>query len=110
MRSSSTARFRKLRTCPSTEALLIHVRRSSTGPRRDSIEAHLSACDFCGAEMQLLSQFPPPPTKALPFVAPPEIPRALLRLAEDLLDEPTLQRSAFVESIQEVERLTLTDA
>lgn len=109
MRSSSTARFRKMRTCPSTEALLTHVRRSSTGVRRESIEAHLSACDFCGAEMQLLSQFPPTTTNALPFVAP-EIPWALLRLAEDLLDEPTLQRSTFVETIQEPERLTLTDA
>ena len=108
MRSSSTARFRKLRTCPSTEALLLHGRTPGTGVRRDSIAAHLSTCDFCGAEMQLLSHVPPP-TKALPFVAP-EIPRALLRLAEDLMDEPTLQRARFAESIQEIERLTLTDA
>ena len=108
MRSSSTARFRKLRTCPSTEALLLHGQTASTGGRRDTVAAHLSACDFCGAEMQLLSHFPPPAT-ALPFVAL-EIPRALLRLAEDLMDEPTLRRARFVESIQEIERLTLTDA
>ncbi len=108
MRSSSTARFRKLRTCPSTEALLLHGRTSSTGGRRDQIAAHLSACDFCCAEMQLLSHFAPP-ANALPFVAL-EIPRALLRLAEDLMDEPTLQRARFAESIQEIERLTLTDA
>ena len=108
MRSSSTARFRKLRTCPSTEALLLHGQSSGTGEKRDPVAAHLSACDFCGAEMQLLSHFPPP-AKALPFVAL-EIPRALLRLAEDLMDEPTLQRARFVESIQEIERLTLTDA
>lgn len=109
MRSSSTARFRKLRSCPSTEALLLHGLTPSTGGRRDSVAAHLSACDFCGAEMQLLSHFPPPTTNALPFVAP-EIPHALLRLAEDLMDEPTLQRARFAESIQEIERLTLTDA
>lgn len=107
MRSSSTARFRKLRTCPSTEALLLHGR--ATGTSRDAVAAHLSACDFCGAEMQLLSHFPPPTTKALPFVAP-EIPRALLRLAEDLLGEPTLQRARYAESMQDIERLTLTDA
>lgn len=108
MRSSSTARFRKLRTCPSTEALLIYGRRSTTGKRRDTIAAHLSACDFCGAEMQLLSRFPPPAT-ALPFVAL-EIPRSLLCLAEDLMYEPSLNRARFVESIQEIERLTLADA
>jgi hypothetical protein len=107
MRSSSTARFRKLRNCPSTEALLLHGR--TTGASRDAVAAHLSACDFCGAEMQLLSHFPPPTTKALPFVAL-EIPRALLRLAEDLMDEPTLRRARYAESIQEIERLTLTDA
>jgi hypothetical protein len=108
MRSSSTARFRKLRTCPSTEALLLHGRASSTGGRRDTIAAHVSACDFCGAEMQLLSHFTPS-ANALPFVAH-EIPRPLLRLAEDLMNETTLQRARFAESIQEVERLTLTDA
>lgn len=109
MRSSSTARFRKLRSCPSTEALLLHGRATGTGARREAVAAHLSTCDFCGAEMQLLSHFPPPPTNALPFVAL-EVPRALLRLAEDLMDEPTLRRARFAESIQEMERLTLTDA
>jgi hypothetical protein len=78
------------------------------GQRRASITAHLLACDFCGAEMQLLSHFPPPAT-ALPFVAL-EIPKPLLRLAKDLMDEPTLNRARFAESIQEIERLTLTDA
>jgi hypothetical protein len=59
--------------------------------------------------MQLLSHFTPPTTNALPFVAL-EIPRALLRLAEDLMEEPTLQRARFADPIQEIERLTLTDA
>ena len=111
MRSSSTARYQKQRTCPSAESLLLYGRAAGAGAgrQRARIAAHLSVCDFCGAEMQLLSRFPPPTTKALPFVAP-EIPRHLLRLAEDLMCEPSLNRARFAESLQEIERLTLTDA
>jgi hypothetical protein len=103
MRSSSTAGFRKLLTCPTAEALTTSV--SSLQP---SVAEHVAACDFCGAEAQLLSRFPPP-TNALPFVALP-VPVALRRLAEDLLAEPSFNRARFAESILEIERLTLTDA
>ena len=103
MRSSRTAGFRKLRTCPQSETLLTH-----RGSARPSIAAHLASCDFCGAEMQLLSRFPPP-TNALPFVAFP-VPEGLQRLAQDILAEPSHNRARFAESILEIERLTLTDA
>jgi hypothetical protein len=56
----------------------------------------------------MLSHFPPP-ANALPFVAFP-LPAGLRRLAEDLLAEPSQNRSRFAESILEIERLTLTDA
>jgi hypothetical protein len=58
--------------------------------------------------MQLLSRFPPP-ANALPFAAL-RIPAGLLRLAEDILSEPSLNRARFAESILEIERMTLTDA
>ena len=103
MRSSSTAGFRKLRTCPQSEALMTYCRGA-----RDAVAAHAAACDFCGAEAQLLSRFPPP-ASALPFAAF-RIPAGLRRLAQDLLAEPSLNRARFAESILEVERLTLTDA
>ena len=103
MRSSSTAGFRKLRTCPQTEALMTYCRGA-----RDAVAAHAAACDFCGAEAQLLSRFPPP-ASALPFAAF-AIPAGLRRLAEDLLAEPSLNRARFAESILEIDRLTLTDA
>jgi hypothetical protein len=76
--------------------------------RGECIAAHLDACEFCGAEMQLLSRFPPP-TNALPFVAY-SMPHSLRRLAEDILAEPSLNRARFAESILEIERLMLTDA
>ena len=106
MRSSSKVGFRKLLTCPQTEALLMFCRGEAT--TRDSIAAHVRSCDFCGAETQLLSRFPPP-AKALPFAAF-AIPAALRRLAEDMLSMPSLNRARFAESILEIERLTLTDA
>ena len=103
MRSTRTVGFRKLRTCPQSETLI--TQRRGAHP---SIAAHLASCDFCGAEMQLLSRFPPP-TNALPFVAFP-VPAGLRRLAQDLLAEPSQNRARFAESILEIERLTLTDA
>lgn len=108
MRSSSTARFKKTLNCPAAGALLRYVRKSLTGARRASVARHLAACDFCGAEAQLLSRFAPPP-KALPFVAAP-LPAPLRRLAEDLLAQPSYNRARFAESLLEIERLTLTDA
>ena len=103
-----TAGFRKLRTCPQSEALSLYCQGGTTPARRASIAAHVSACDFCGAEAQLLSRFPPP-ANALPFAAL-SLPAALRRLAQDLLSEPSFNRARFAESILEIERLTLTDA
>jgi len=108
MRSTRTAGFRKLRTCPQSEALSVYCQGGTTAVRPSSIAAHVVACDFCGAEAQLLSRFPPP-ASALPFAAL-AMPAGLRRLAEDMLAVPSLNRARFAESILEIERLTLTDA
>ncbi|MDQ3804473.1 MAG: hypothetical protein M3416_11650 [Acidobacteriota bacterium] len=108
MRSASTASFRKTLTCPTAGALLRYAQESLTEERRASVAVHVAACDFCGAEAQLLSRFAPP-AKALPFVAAP-LPHHLRRLAEDLLPLPSYNRARFAESLLEIERLTLTDA
>ena len=104
MPSSSTARFRKLRTCPHTETLLSFSADAPAG----RVAEHVSTCDFCGAEVQLLSRHAPP-ADALPFAAL-ALPAPLRRLAEDLLSEPSHNRARFAESLMEIERLTLTDA
>lgn len=106
MRSSSKAGFRKLLTCPHTEALLMFCR--GEAEKQTSIEAHVRACDFCGAETQLLSRFPPP-ANALPFAAF-SLPAPLRLLAEEIFNEPSFNRARFADSIMEIERLTLTDA
>ena len=106
MRSSSKAGFRKLLNCPQKEALL----RFSRGETKTelSLAAHVRSCDFCGAETQLLSRFPPP-ANALPF-AVISMPASLRLLAQEILSEPSYNRARFADSIMEIERLTLTDA
>ena len=109
MRSSSTAKFQKTATCPASGVLLRYAREALEGARRAAVAVHVAACDFCGAEAQLLSRFALPTTKTLPFVAAP-LPPHLRRLAQDLLGQPSLNRARFAESLLEIERLTLTDA
>lgn len=113
MRCSRTAEFRKLKTCPSAEMLVLYKDVGLAVERQRRIAAHLAACDFCEAEMQLLSHHwtctPAAATAPVP-VGATEMPLNLRRLAEDLLDAPSLNRAGFAETIDEIERLTLTDA
>lgn len=106
MYRASTARFRKLRTCPTSEALALYG--EAGRERGEAIERHLSACEFCGAELQLLSKHYARGRAA--FNAAREMPRHLRRLAEELLAQPSLDRARFVETICELDRMTLTDA
>jgi len=101
MPSSVTAWFRKLRTCPRTETLLSF---SAGGRGVGRVAEHVESCDFCGAEVQLLSRHAPP-AAALPFAAL-AMPAPLRRLAQDILSEPSYNRARFAESLMEVERLT----
>ena len=100
MPSSTTARFRKLRTCPRTETLLTFSAGAGGGVGR--VAEHVRSCDFCGAEMQLLSRHVPA-GEALPSGA--AMPQHLRRLAEDILSEPSYNRARFAESLMEIERL-----
>ena len=101
MPSSTTAWFRKLRICPRTETLLSF---SAGVGGVGRVAEHVESCDFCGAEVQLLSRHAPP-AAALPF-ASLALPEPLRRLAEDVLAEPSNNRARFAESLMEIERLT----
>ncbi len=103
MPSSTTVWYRKLRTCPRTETLLNLSAGAGLGAGR--VAEHVRSCDFCGAEVQLLSRHAPP-ADTLPFAASPAMPQHLRRLAEDILAEPSYNRARFAESLVEVERLT----
>ena len=100
----STASFCKLKTCPPAEALLFfHEGTLARDAVRRQVAAHLSSCDFCDAELQLLSRFPP---SGPPQVRPVKMPWALYRLAKELLALST----RAVEVAYERDSLTLKDA
>ena len=107
MGSVSTAKFCKHKTCPSAEMLLSYTRATLTRELRQQLTAHVAACDFCDAELYLLSKFPPTGVNACPTV---KIPFALYRLAKDLLSVSTNAAGRAVEILYERERLSLTDA
>jgi hypothetical protein len=107
MGSVSTAKFCKHKTCPSAEMLLGYTRSTLAGELCRQLSAHLDACDFCDAELYLLSQFPPAGAPLYPSV---NIPFALHRLAKDLLSVSTNAAGRAVEILYERERLSLTDA
>jgi hypothetical protein len=84
-RNSSMSRsiatlFCKTAECPTSQALLAY-RRSLTSRNLAYIEAHLACCDFCSAELQLLTRYRSEAEK-YSFA---EMPAQLRRLAEDLL-------------------------
>lgn len=107
MGSISTANFCKHKTCPSAEMLLGYTQATLARELRQQMSAHLDACDFCDAEMYLLSKFPPAGAPVYPSV---KIPRSLYRLAKDLLSVSTTAAGRAVEILYERERLSLTDA
>lgn len=105
MRSLGTATFCKLRTCPSSEVLLLYHDATLTRQVESVVAEHLSACDFCGAEMHLLSKFPP---AGSPLCQSVRMPWHLYRLAKDILLASVNGVAHSVESIYEPSSLTLT--
>ena len=72
-----------------------------------SVASHLDECDFCGAELQLLTDHPPADVETCGLaVMPPH----LRWLAESLLGASVLNLESFARTVFEKERLTLTDA
>ena len=71
------------------------------------VESHLDDCDFCGAEIQLLTEHVP---LEIEICTPVEIPTNLRYLAQSLLTADWLHLEVMAETALEKERLTLTDA
>jgi hypothetical protein len=70
------------------------------------VASHLDECDFCGAELQLLSEHEPAVEEDCALGA---MPPHLRWLAESLLSAK-LNLESLAGTIYEKERLTLTDA
>jgi hypothetical protein len=71
--------FVKRPECPPSGALLAYAGESVTGWMREGIEMHLTHCDFCSAELQLLGKHPP--LGEVEFVPAP-LPLSFLLIAE----------------------------
>ena len=64
--------FGKQTYCPTSQEILAHVEGSLSPLTRQRVEEHALLCDFCGAELQLLTKctpveedYTPVPTPAL---------------------------------------------
>lgn len=79
--SSPTNHFCKTAGCPSSQRLLRYRRYRLPIADRAEIESHLRACDFCNAELQLLTRH----RNYVEESRVTEMPGQLRRLAEDLL-------------------------
>ena len=93
MSLSSASLFCKTAGCPTSQALLAY-RRSLMSPKDLAyIESHLASCDFCSAELQLLTRYH---SEAQEYSFA-EMPAQLRRLAEDLLKRRPAPFKGFTE-------------
>jgi hypothetical protein len=81
MTSSLVTAFRKGVSCPSSQTLLALRRSHLSYEDSARIESHLAICEFCNAELQLLTFHHSDPEE----YAFAEMPTPLRRLAEGLL-------------------------
>jgi len=92
MGSLSGSDFRKKWRCPSTEALVSYHQRSLANWQTSHITDHLAMCDFCAAELQLLSKFSPTEH----CTETPTMPAHLRTLAEALLTSDSFRRRSVL--------------
>ena len=71
------------------------------------VASHLDECDFCGAELQLLTRHAPAEQEEYQLS---DMPPHLRWLAESLLSANLFNLEALTGTVDEKERLTLTDA
>ncbi|MFN2454902.1 MAG: hypothetical protein ABR577_11845 [Pyrinomonadaceae bacterium] len=111
MTSLRATKFYKQLTCPASETLLSYRALDLAHDQRKWVAKHLTACEFCGAEFQLLSEHPPYDECEMPAQTA-AMPKSLRYLAEAILAGNTPQAAAnlFAGILLERSPLTLTDA
>ena len=82
MRISNVTVFCKQLTCPASETLLAYSEKNLGTTTQDRIDLHLETCDFCRAEVQLLTEHKPSVTEDCECG---EMPVHLRLLAESIL-------------------------
>jgi hypothetical protein len=84
MEASGVNSFRKTAACPSESVLISYSSRKLAGEIMSLVRFHLGSCDFCAAELPLLSFYSHPQRGES---RAPEIPMNLRMLAESLLSQ-----------------------
>ncbi|HLL71424.1 MAG TPA: hypothetical protein VK363_08325 [Pyrinomonadaceae bacterium] len=79
-------RFAKQPDCPASAALAAYAAGTLSFLARECVAEHLAACEFCDAELPLLSRHAPVATETTkPHDDAPPVPLALRLLAESAL-------------------------
>ncbi len=99
MNLSGLRQFCKKPTCPPATYLVQYLSEGLSPTRIKRVERHLSSCDFCGAELQLLARHAPT-LKEEEYVTP-VIPEHLRLLAKALLTDRLPIAEPFVELAHE---------
>lgn len=105
MKTYRTTIFCKQLTCPSAQTLLSYGAANLATEMKATVTEHLAACDFCDAELQLLTSHAPNANEGYQLTA---MPAHLRYLAESLLAGSLLRMESFSEIACDKERLTLT--
>jgi hypothetical protein len=84
--------FKKQRHCPSSQVLVSYHQHNLATWQTSPVTSHLAKCDFCAAELQLLSKF----SLAEPCNESPVMPAHLRALARALLTRDSLLLSGVV--------------
>jgi hypothetical protein len=95
MNLSGLRLFCKKATCPPTTYLIQYLSEELFPTRLKRLERHLSSCDFCGAELQLLAKHPLN-SQEEKYVTP-VMPEHLRLLAKALLTDRLSSAEPFVE-------------
>lgn len=87
--------YKKQRHCPSSEVLVSYQQHSLATWQTSHVASHLVKCDFCAAELQLLSKFP----LAEHCNESPTMPAHLRALAEALLARDSLRHRGWLQMV-----------
>jgi hypothetical protein len=107
MRLKPAEEFCKSRICPSAETLLAFHCAELIFAEMRSISSHLARCEFCSAELHLLTSFPQAEAN---YNQTAEMPFALRQLAEALLGGKQTEFRLLENLLYGDEQLTLKNA
>jgi hypothetical protein len=105
---STMTGFCKNEDCPSSNELLEFQNGDTARARNGEIRRHLTACEFCAAEVEFYSNFPQAQDES--GAAAADIPAPLFELAEALLRNRHTDGSSLNALLKEKENLALDKA